>query len=131
MKAIDSRVLDVVYSQSDLFHLNYHMTSTRGDRNLSWSITNHAQKRISQRAKNYDCILIALEYGECIFKQNLCFYVATNKSLPKQIDSKLRDAALNTVVVVSNDGSIITCYKSAKGIKTLKKKSKRLYKFSA
>jgi len=131
MKAIDSRVLDVVYSQSDLFHLNYHMTSTRGDRNLSWSITNHAQKRISQRAKNYESILITIEYGECLFKQNLCFYIATNKSLPKHIDPKLRNAALNTVVVVSNDGAIITCYKCASGLKKIKKKSARLYRFSA
>ena len=91
---------------------------------------NHAKKEFHKELKIM-IVFSRLEYGECIFKQNLCFYVATNKSLPKQIDSKLRDAALNIIVVVSNDGSIITCYKSAKGIKTLKKKSKRLYKFSA
>jgi len=121
-----SEVIEVIYSQPLSNKINYYMNSTRGERELSWAITDHAQKRISQRVKNYENILLTLEYGDTIFKQNLCFYIATNKSIPENIDSKMRENTLNTVVVTSSDGAIITCYKSSNALKNIRKKSCQL-----
>ena len=46
-----------------------------------------------------------------------------NYGMIKSIDSKIRKNTLNTVVVTSSDGAIITCYKSSNALKNIRKKS--------
>ena len=53
MKANRSEVLEVTFSKTSEYDLCYLMKSTRGYRKLSWEITKHARKRISQRVRNY------------------------------------------------------------------------------
>lgn len=94
---------------------------------FAWSLTNHCETRMAQRGLTYEHVLMAMEYGRMVFKQGLTFYVVTRRSLPKGLDSSLASKLDNLVVVVSEDGAVITCYKSKNGIKHIRRKSNHLY----
>jgi hypothetical protein len=126
MKTNKPEILSVKYSKPSKNKLNLLMTTTNGPRKLSWDLTNHASKRISQRMRNYKSLMLVMEYGKAIFKQGLTFYIATKKSFPRNFDKSLLKELINTVVVTSNDGAILTCYKNAKSLKHIMKKQKYL-----
>ena len=126
MKANRSEVLEVTYSKTSEYDLCYLMKSTRGYRKLSWEITKHARKRISQRVRNYQAVMYVMEFGQVVFKQGLTYYIATKKCFPKHFDKSLLSELANTVVVASNDGAIITCYKNTGSLKHIMKKQCRL-----
>lgn len=116
----------IVYGKASEYEMNLTIKTSKGDRKLSWDITEHARKRISQRMRNYKAIMLVMEYGKTVFKQSLTFYIATKKSFPRNFDKSLLKELNNTVVVESNDGAIITCYKNAKSLKHIMKKQKYL-----
>ena len=126
MKTSRQEVLDVKYSKASEYEMNYLMKTTHGYRKLSWEITKHARKRISQRVRNYEAVMLVMDYGKVIFKQGLTYYVATKKSFPKHFDNSLLSELNNTVVVESDDGAIITCYKNTGSLKHIMKKQCRL-----
>jgi hypothetical protein len=126
MKTSRQEVLEVSYSKTSEYNLCYLMKSTRGYRKLSWEITQHARKRISQRVRNYQAVMYVMEFGEVVFKQGLTYYIATKKCFPKNFDNSLLSQLVNTVVVASNDGAIITCYKNKGSLKHIMKKQCRL-----
>jgi len=126
MKANRSEVLEVTFSKTSEYDLCYLMKSTRGYRKLSWEITKHARKRISQRVRNYQAVMYVMEFGQVVFKQGLTYYIATKKCFPKHFDNSLLGELANTVVVASNDGAIITCYKNSGSLKHIMKKQCRL-----
>jgi len=126
MKTNKPEVLNVKYSKPSKNKLNLLMKTTKGDRKLSWGLTKHASKRISQRMRNYKAIMLVIDYGKVIFKQGHTFYIATKKSFPRNFDKSLLKELNNTVVMESNDGAIITCYKNAKSLKHIMKKHKYL-----
>ena len=126
MQTNNPEVLNVKYSKSSKNELNLLMKTTMGYRNLSWELTKHASKRISQRMRNYKAIMLVMDYGKVIFKQGCTFYIATKKSFPRSFDKSLLRELINTVVVTSNDGAILTCYKNEKSLKHIMKKQKYL-----
>ncbi len=126
MKTSRQEVLEVKYSKASEYEMNYLMKTTRGYRKLSWEITKHARKRISQRVRNYEAVMLVMDYGKVIFKQGLTYYIATKKCFPKNFDNSLLGELNNTVVVASDDGAIITCYKNAGSLKHIMKKQCRL-----
>ena len=126
MKNLKPELIDVKYSKASEYEMNYLMKTTHGYRKLSWEITKHARKRISQRFRNYKAVMIVMEYGEVIFKQGLTYYIATKNCFPKNFDNSLLCELNNTVVVASDDGSIITCYKNVGSLKNIMKKQCRL-----
>ena len=126
MKTSRQEVLEVKYSKASEYEMNYLMKTTRGYRKLSWEITKHARKRISQRVRNYEAVMFVMDYGKVIFKQGLTYYIATKKCFPKHFDASLLGELNNTVVVASDDGAIITCYKNTGSLKHIMKKQCRL-----
>jgi hypothetical protein len=126
MKTSRQEVLEVKYSKASEYEMNYLMKTTRGYRKLSWEITKHARKRISQRVRNYEAVMLVMDYGKVIFKQGLTYYIATKKCFPKHFDASLLAELNNTVVVASDDGAIITCYKNSGSLKHIMKKQCRL-----
>lgn len=108
--------------------LSYDVRFPETQVHLEWKLSNHGKQRSIERNIPYEHIVMAIEYGVEFFKQNRIFYVVTSKSLPDQIESRLRNHLENLVVVVSKEGSVITCYKAKNGIKHIKLKSKRLRK---
>jgi len=126
MKTSRQEVLEVKYSKASEYEMNYLMKTTHGFRKLSWVITKHARKRISQRVRNYEAVMLVMDYGKVIFKQGLTYYIATKKCFPKGFDNSLLSELNNTVVVASDDGAIITCYKNSGSLKHIMKKRSRL-----
>lgn len=91
-------------------------------------VSNHASRRMSQRAITDEMIDLTLTYGKVFFKQGLEFYIARKKDLPGNIDPDIRQQMENLVVVLSSrNAEIITCYRSSKGVKHLKRKSNILF----
>ena len=126
MKTNNPEVLNVKYSKPSKNELNLLMKTTKGYRKLSWELTKHASQRISQRMRNYKAIMFVMDYGKVIFKQGHTFYIATKKSFPRNFDKSLLKELNNTVVIESNDGAIITCYKNSGSLKHIMKKQCRL-----
>ncbi len=90
--------------------------------------TTHSRIRAQQRAVNQQMIDDTIEHGEMIRKQGLRFFVVTKKSLYFLHDNQYCDHLKNTVVILNADNSIRTVYKNSNAMKTIKKKSKQLYK---
>ena len=126
MKTNNPEILNVKYSKPSKNELNLLMKTTKGYRKLSWELTKHASQRISQRMRNYKAIMLVMDYGKVIFKQGLTYYIATKKCFPKGFDNSLLSELNNTVVVASDDGANITCYKNAGSLKHIMKKQCRL-----
>ena len=96
-----------------------------------FNLSDHSQKRSSQRGFNNQLILDVLDYGDAIFKQGVVFYVIKNNSLPANMSPNKKERLKNMVVVVSPwDAKVITCYKNKNGVKDVKRKSKRNLKAS-
>lgn len=98
-------------------------------RSYSWSIqhTEHSRKRSSQRGISEENILLALDYGDPIFKQGLIFYVVLERNLPDNINHAMREKINNLVIVVSpKNNEIVTCYKSNHARHHIRKKNNYL-----
>ena len=96
---------------------------------LKFEHSTHSFQRASQRGLNTNKISIALEYGECFFKQGLIYYVLGERNLPKHLSKCERQQFKNIVVVVAGDeNKVITCYRSNNPFKNIRLKSKSLYK---
>ena len=90
----------------------------------------HSYKRAKCRGFSTEDIMSVIEFGELIFKQGLCFYIALKRHLPEFVDSKTIDRINNMVVVTNNLGNaLVTCYKSKNASTHLRKKSKELKKY--
>lgn len=89
--------------------------------------SNHSAQRADQRGVSDEVLKLVITYGKLIRKQGLKFYVGFTKNFPKNIDHNLVEKSSDVVVVVSGF-EIVTCYKNAKAIKRIKKKSDRLAK---
>jgi len=90
--------------------------------------TRHMQKRLQQRGIGEEHICLAMDYGEAFFRQGLIFYVVGEKLLLMLPDHRLREKIKNLVVVVSPEtNDVLTCYRSKKGMRHVRKKQKRLF----
>ena len=96
---------------------------------LLFEHSNHSFQRASQRGLSTNKISMALEYGECFFKQGLIYYVLGERNLPEHLSKCERQQFKNIVVVVAGDTNlVVTCYRSNNPFKNIRLKSKSLYK---
>lgn len=108
--------------------IDYMVQRRKFKHNYSWNLDGHARIRASQRGFNYKIILMAIEYGEVIYKQGLTFYVVKKKDLPSHLSNSEREKLNNMVVVTKSANQLIkTCYKASNGIKHITRKSKTFY----
>ena len=87
------------------------------DMALFYDLTAHAKKRIAQRGIDKIAINIAIEYGEEFIQKGGTFmYYITKKSLNKnkklKRNSKILEKYIGTIVIVSENLEVITCYKN-------------------
>jgi hypothetical protein len=88
--------------------------------------TNHSLIRSEERGINNMMITLVIEYGKLFQKQGLEFYVMGEKKLPNGIDHNLQGKVKNTVVVIGENGQIVTCYKGRAVLKHIQRKQKYL-----
>lgn len=90
--------------------------------------SNHSRQRFQQRGISQTLAYLAMDYSQAIFKQGLIFYAVIEKIIPVSMDHNVHEKLNNLVVVVSTESNeVLTCYRSAKGVHHIKRKSKRLY----
>ena len=96
------------------------------------TLTHHSSERMTQRNITSEALEIALIYGKTFFKQGFIFYVLGEKNLPERLNAQLRKKCKNLVIVVSGDSDeIVTSYRSKNPFKHIKKKTKRLSRYTA
>lgn len=88
--------------------------------------TNHSLIRSNQRGISNLAISLAIEYGRCFQRQGLDFFVLGTKSLPKNIENNIKEKIENTVVILTPNNEIITCYKERNAMRHISKKQKYL-----
>ena len=92
------------------------------------SYSNHAKRRMAQRAVTKDHVKIVLQHAKKIYRQGLIFHVMRDKDMPKTIGPKQRGRLKKLVVVTSSDGifTVITVYRATGALKKIRCKSKVL-----
>ncbi len=92
--------------------------------------TKHGSVRLQQRGISIDDIQFVVENSKPIYKQGFRFY--SLKKLNHFCDNEIkRSQLINLIVLVKEKEQnmvLITAYKNEKGLKKIKKKSKRLVK---
>lgn len=99
-------------------------TTTINTQNIQ--ITPHASKRAAQRGISESMITAAICYGECIYKQGLRYFICLEKNIRGIYPPASIGHYKNTVVILSFDNSIVTCYKNKDAFSHIRKKYKRL-----
>jgi len=91
----------------------------------------HSQRRANQRGVKISDIKIAMNFTKSFFKQGLIFHVVQKKLIPKDLSPRIVKKIKNLVIIVAGDsGTIITCYKSENGMRSIKRKSKILVNYT-
>jgi len=88
--------------------------------------TSHAIKRAAQRGISDEMISATINYGELIYKQGLRYYICLEKNILGILPASLIDHYKNTVIIVSEDDEVITCYKNENAFAKIKRKIKKL-----
>ena len=92
---------------------------------LNFNHSQHSYERSNQRNISSFKIAQTIEYGTAYFKQGLIFYILGDKNMPNITLKKNKSS--NLIVVVAGDSNtILTCYRSRKPFKHIKKKQKNL-----
>ena len=97
------------------------------------TLTNHAQRRASQRGIDERQIKFCIDYGDQFHKTGALFFMVTKKCLKKIKQSfGAYMPRLDGIVVLgymqSNAFVVTTVYKNHNALKDIKRKSKRSYK---
>lgn len=90
------------------------------------TLTVHARKRMRQRGCDADIVSLAITYGRVFHRQGLEFHCVADRDMPDRVLPREADR-LRNMVVVCRDGTVVTAYKSAKGMKHVRRKGKRLW----
>ncbi|MBI4946258.1 MAG: DUF4258 domain-containing protein [Bacteroidetes bacterium] len=90
-------------------------------------ITSHARKRAAQRGISIDMIVAAINYGQLIYKQGLRYYICLEKNILGILPPSLIDHYKNTVIILSTENELITCYKNENALSKIKRKAKRVH----
>lgn len=97
---------------------------------MSIKLSNHSKTRLSQRGIHEEAVLAVINHGEIIHKQGLKFHFIP-KSKCKNWDSIDADRVKDLMVITNlTRTEVITCYKNPRAVHEVKKKSKRLAKYS-
>jgi hypothetical protein len=89
----------------------------------------HAKCRLQQRAINPWALEQIMKHGEIIYKQGMKFMYMPKKLLKLFYAPNLQVEIQDIMILVSNDGTIITAYRNENAVKQVQKKSKRLSKY--
>lgn len=102
--------------------------STKRPIEFTFEHTEHSYLRACQRGFTNNKIATVLQYGECVYKQGLVYFILGEKNIPELL-SKQKKQLKNTVVIVSGDSNqVITCYRCPNPFKHIKIKSEKLCK---
>jgi hypothetical protein len=88
--------------------------------------TIHSKVRSNQRGIDNMVITLTIEYGRLYRRQGLEFYAVGDRSLPTGLDPDIQKRLRNTVVVLTPQAEIITCYRGNNVIRHVNRKSKYL-----
>lgn len=92
--------------------------------------TRHSHSRCVERNINDKDIQEALNYSEAFFKQGLIIHVVKDNLIPDNLSYKIANRIRNLVIIMSSDEpQIITCYRSSKALRRIKKKSNKLMRY--
>jgi hypothetical protein len=117
---------------SNSFRLEYGVRYTMPNKALASYIqynfrhTTHSFQRAAQRGLDNKKISAILEYGESYFKQGLTYYVLGEHNIPSHLKKELEKIKNSVVVVISDSGVVLTCYRTSNGHKHIKSKQKSL-----
>ena len=92
--------------------------------------TSHSRKRTAQRGIKLSWIDIVYSAGNYISKQGLRFFYMNKRDI-KNYSPEMQKHLQGLILVVSEDETLVTCYRNGAYIKDIKRKSKRLYKRSS
>ena len=91
-------------------------------------LTAHASRRAAQRGISEAMISVAVCYGEVIYKQGLRYFICLEKNIRGIFSPSCIDQFKDTVIILSADDALITCYKNKNAFSHIRKKFKRLEK---
>jgi hypothetical protein len=93
-------------------------------------LSNHSKARLSQRGIHEEAVLAVVRQGEIIHKQGLKFHYLP-KSKCKNWNSEKAEMVKDLMVITNlTRTEVITCYKNPNAVHEVKKKSKRLSKYT-
>jgi hypothetical protein len=88
-------------------------------------LSRHAQLRSSHRNLSNDDISLVLKFGQKVYRIGACFYFLGRRNLPESLRANNHYAKLvGTVLIVSQEGTIITLYRDPTALKKIRKKPK-------
>ncbi|GAB3840662.1 DUF4258 domain-containing protein [Hymenobacter jeollabukensis] len=111
-----------------LLNFRFEVSDPKTERSevLEFNHTRHSAVRAAQRGIDTDKIALVLQYGECLCKQKLLYYILGEKNIPASL-LKVGKELKNLVVIVAGDSNqVVTCYRSNNPFKHIRLKSKRL-----
>jgi hypothetical protein len=88
--------------------------------------TTHSFQRAAQRGLDNRKISAILEYGETYSRQGLTYYVLGEHNTPSHLKKELEKIKNSVVVLASDSGVVLTCYRTANGHKHIKSKQKNI-----
>lgn len=86
-------------------------------------LTPHAQKRMAQRGITEQMIADTIEYGQCVRKQQISYYIMLTKCIPDGLPPSYTGRLKNCIVLVNWLGEVMTVYRNDKGLKAIAKKT--------
>ena len=92
---------------------------------MNFDITMHQAQRMQERGFTRQMINAALAIGSVIQKQGCDMVMVRDIDIPQDLDSSIASHIKGMIIILSDDGSVITSYKNRKkGFRNLKKKVK-------
>ena len=96
---------------------------------FAMTTTYHAKNRMQQRAITPFAIEEISQYGQIIHKQGLKFKYLSKKTIKLFYPPHLQQELQDVMILIANDGAIITTYRHENAVKHVQKKCKRLSKY--
>ena len=96
---------------------------------IAMTTSQHAKCRLQQRAITPWALEQIMRHGVIIYKQGMKFIYMPKKLLKLFYTPNLQVEIQDVMILVSNDGTIITAYRNENAVKHVQKKSKRLSKY--
>jgi hypothetical protein len=90
--------------------------------------TTHAQNRCQQRAISAWDVDQVFHFGNAIYKQGMRFMFIPKKDIRTFYEPDSQSSLEDLMILVADDGAIITAYRNTDAVKDVKRKSKRLCK---
>jgi hypothetical protein len=89
----------------------------------------HAKNRMQQRAITPFAIEQISQFGQIIYKQGLKFKYLPKKTIKLFYPPHLQQELQDIMILVANNGTVITTYRNENAVKHVQKKCKRLSKY--